>query len=114
MLDHSSLNRRAKQLHEPRELSLTLKTGLVRDDVVSDLVFERPRQFQMLDRRIDLSELGLELCRLGVQLADEHGQLAENIGVDDRTEEKAYAGDCHLERTSGSAVIACGQKDGGM
>ena len=68
MVDDLRLDRGREKLHEALQLLLTLQRTLVRNDKISHLVLELRRQFQILDGRVDLRQLLLEVCLLEVKL----------------------------------------------
>lgn len=68
----------------------------------------------MLDRRVDLRQLRLKVCRTCVELANEDGQLTEDVCVDDGSEEQADTCNGNLERATRPAVVARGQEHRGM
>jgi len=114
MVDDLRLDRGREKLHEALQLLLTLQRTLVRNDKISHLVLELRRQFQILDGRVDLRQLLLEVCLLEVKLTHQHGKLTKDVSVDDGSEEQAHAAEEDLEGVTRSNIIASGKQHGRM
>ena len=61
----------------------------------------------MLNCRVNLGQLDLEVCRPSIQLRYEDGKLTENVRVDDCTQEQANCGHCYLRGAPWPSIITC-------